>query len=436
MFWHTKSIKELMLELDTSVNGLSQEKAAQRLNESGKNQFESKKKKSFLKKLALCFWDKMTCILFIAAAVSYTVSRIAGESSIDAFIILAIVFLNGIVGAIQETKAEKSLEALKKLSSPETSVLRDGKKIRIPSCDTVCGDLIFLEKGCFVSADARVIESTALSTQESALTGEPNAVFKTSETLPQGDGHITSMHNIVWSGTSVVSGYGKAIVVATGMKSYVGTIAKMLDENETAKTPLQKKLAKTSGILGNAALLICLLIFIVSLLKGFAPAEMFLTGVSLAVAAIPEGLPAIVTIMLSFGVTKMVKRKAIVKKLPAVETLGCATVICSDKTGTLTQNKMKVSEIFGEQSITCSLFLLNNNFSSPTELALSEYAASHGADQKKIYAQNPRIAEIPFDSKTKLMATLHKTKTGYLAIIKGAPEIISCCIDDYPQNNG
>ncbi|MDD4125953.1 MAG: cation-translocating P-type ATPase [Eubacteriales bacterium] len=422
MLWQKETVKTVYGELATGENGISPEEAEKRLVKYGQNVLTEGKKDSFFKKVLLSFADVMTGVLFAAAAVSFTVSKIHGKSTLDAYIILAIVFLNSFISVIQENRAEKALEALKTLTSPTVRVIRSGIETVIDSRLAVPGDVLLFEKGCFIPADCRVTESCALITDESTLTGESQGVYKTVPPIKSGDKHLSSMHNMVWSGTTVTGGHGRGIAVATGMATRMGLIAGMLSETSRQKTPLQKRLAKTSTGLGNAALAICLVIFVFSILKGFPASEMFLTSVSLAVAAIPEGLPAIVTIMLSMGVTDMAKRKAVVKKLPAVETLGCSTVICSDKTGTLTQNKMTVTEWDGDTFLLSKLFALNNRLSSPTEQALYNFAASKIENIEKYRSERPIIAEIPFDSKTKIMITLHKDDNGYLAVLKGAPE--------------
>ncbi len=422
MLWQTKTVKAVFGELGTGENGLSPEEAEKRLAQYGENVLTEGKKDNIFKKVLLSLADVMTGVLFAAAAVSFAVSKINGETTADAFIILAIVFLNSFISVVQESRAEKALEALKTLASPTVRVVRGGSEAVIDSRLTVPGDILIFEKGCFIPADCRVTESYTLITDESTLTGEPHGVYKTVPPIKGGDKHLSSMHNMVWSGTTVTGGHGKGIAVATGMATRVGSIAGMLAENTRRKTPLQKRLAKTSTGLGNAALIICLVIFVFSVIRGFPASEMFLTSVSLAVAAIPEGLPAIVTIMLSMGVTEMARRKAVVKKLPAVETLGCSTVICSDKTGTLTQNKMTVTEWDGDTYLLSKLFAVNNRLSSPTEQALYNFSAQKLTDIDKYRAELPIIAEIPFDSKVKLMVTLHKEGELYLAVVKGAPE--------------
>ncbi len=361
----------------------------------------------------------MTVILLIAAVISFVTAYISGESTADTYIILAIVVLNSIIGVVQESRAEKALHALEKMTSPHACVLRDGIKAEIPKEDIVPGDIIIINKGDFVAADAYLIESVSLTADESPLTGESMPVEK-STSVSQKDAHITEIKNIVRAGTAICTGHGKAIAFATGMDSYMGHIAGMISKTEAQKTPLQIRLGKISGMLGNAALIICALIFVISLIKGFEPLEMFLTSVSLAVAAIPEGLPAIVTIILSIGVKQMADKKAVIKHLNAVETLGSAAIICSDKTGTLTQNKMTVTDYFGKKDTLAVLALLCNNNDSPTENALFNWGIKQGASIDGYV----KIKEIPFDSDKKYMLTLHKKGNEYIAVKKGAPEKI------------
>ncbi len=422
--WYSKKPDFIYKELGTSRDGLSSADASRRLREKGKNLLEHKKKKSIITRFLLAMTDKMTVILLIAAAVSFIASHISEEKNADPLIILMIVVLNAVIGVFQESKAEKALEALRSLSSPEATVIRDKKQIKIKSEDIVAGDCILLEKGCFVPADIRLTEANELIIDESALTGESLGVSKQADCLFPDSTHITDIHNMAWSGTAIVAGRGRGIAVETGMNTYVGSIAKMLDGGSVSKTPLQKRLSKVSGALGNAALIICAFIFIISIIKGLPSSEMFLTSVSLSVAAIPEGLPAIVTIVLSIGVQMMARRKAVVKRLPAVETLGCASVICSDKTGTLTQNKMTVTEVFGDGRRLSLPFILCNNFSSPTENALLDYAKKYISDTESIINKYERISEVPFDSKKKLMTTTHKYGSRYITYIKGAPDVL------------
>lgn len=422
--FHAKSLSFVYEKLSASSNGLTSKEAVKRLEKNGKNLLSQKKKRSVIVRFFAAMTDKMTLILLIAAAISFIASYINDESNADPVIILIIVVFNAIIGVIQENKAEKALEALSSLSSPEAVCVRDNKIVRIKSEDIVVGDIVLLEKGSFVPADIRLIESNELIIDESALTGESLGVVKNADCLCDENSHITELHNMAWSSTAIVAGRGKGIVVATGMSTYVGSIAKMLDDNTAVKTPLQKRLSKVSGALGNAALIICAMIFILSISEGMPISEMFLTSVSLSVAAIPEGLPAIVTIVLSIGVQMMARRKAVVKRLPAVETLGCASVICSDKTGTLTQNKMTVTEVYGDGKKLAMPFILCNNFSSPTENALLDYAKKILNDTEIIRQKYQRVKEIPFDSKKKYMITVHKSNNRFIYYIKGAPDVI------------
>ncbi|PKM63077.1 MAG: ATPase [Firmicutes bacterium HGW-Firmicutes-21] len=422
--WHSKTTAFICDKLNTSKEGLSSAEASARLNANGKNLLEHKKKKSVVTRFFIAMTDKMTVILLIAAAVSFAASAISGEKNADPLIILMIVVLNAAIGVFQESKAEKALEALRSLSSPETTVVRDKRAVKIKSEDIAIGDFVLLEKGCFVPADIRLTDSNELIIDESALTGESLGVNKQADILFPEKTHITDIHNMAWSGTAIVGGRGSGIAVATGMNTYVGSIAKMLDGDSGQKTPLQQRLSKVSGVLGNAALIICAVIFILSIIEGLPASEMFLTSVSLSVAAIPEGLPAIVTIVLSIGVQMMARQKAVVKRLPAVETLGCASVICSDKTGTLTQNKMTVTEVFGDAKKLSLPFILCNNFSSPTETALLDYAKMFVPDTDAIITKFERINEIPFDSKKKLMVTTHKYGSRFVIYIKGAPDVL------------
>lgn len=402
----------------TSVkSGLDSVEAEKRLKTDGKNTLSAKKKPSFFKKLLLSLCDRMTLILLIAAVISFIAAVIGGESKADTVIILAIVLINGILGVIQESKAEKALEALSRMTSPHATVIRDGKEREIPSEDIVKGDILVLKKGGFIPADGYVTEAYGLKADESALTGESMPVEKTDRPSPENAG-FHEIKNMVYSGTSVCGGKGKAIVTATGMNSYMGSIAGMLDDTANKKTPLQVRLGKTGAILGNWALFICGVIFVISLIRGLPIKDMFLTSVSLAVAAIPEGLPAIVTIILSIGVKQMADKKAVVKRLPAVETLGAAAVICSDKTGTLTQNKMTVTAFYGDEKKTAVFALLCNDKESPTENALYMWGKEKGAKAEN----HTRIKDVPFDSAKKYMITLHKGENGYIVIKKGAPE--------------
>jgi len=418
--WYHEDLKNLYSSLDSSKNGLTTEQAYKHAEKYGRNELATVKKKSFLRRFFEALADRMTIVLLIASAVSFVTSYISGDGYADSIIILVIVLVNGLIAVIQESRAEKALEALKKMTSPETSVFRDGKITKIPSSMIVPGDVFMLEKGDIVPCDARLIDSNELLLDESALTGESVGVFKDHKATPRENAPISEASNSVFTSAHVISGRGIALAVKTGMSSCVGEIAGMIS-GDSEKTPLQKRLAKLSVLLGNITIGICVLIFVFSLLKEMDIGEMFMTSVSLSVAAIPEGLPAIVTVVLSAGVQTMARRKAVVKRLPAVETLGCAQVICSDKTGTLTCNKMTVSSVYGNVEELIKAFALCNNDSSPTELALTAYVDS----VDEIRDKYPRVYEIPFDSVKKFMLTVNKSEKGYVVYLKGAPDVIS-----------
>ena len=440
--WHTKNIKEVEKELRTNIKtGLGDKDVLIRQDEFGKNKIEEGKKESLLVKFINQFKDFMIIILIIAAIISAVVSYLEGTGDyFDSIIIIAIVLFNGLMGLIQEAKAEKSIEALKKMSAPVAKVRRNGKVLTVNGEDIVPGDIVILETGCYVPADIRLINTYNLKVEESSLTGETEAVEKDENALfnnqkvPLGD-----MKNMVFAGTAVVNGHAEGIVTNIGMNTEVGKIASMIITNEAPQTPIQKKLSEVGKVLGIACIVICALIFVIGVIKKISVVEMFMTSVGLAVAAIPEGLPAIVTIILSIAVTKMAKRNAIIRKLPAVETLGSSKVICSDKTGTLTENNMKVVEIIGnknkilEYGALCCNCEINEGVveGEPTEVAIVKEAVKE--KQNKIL---PRICEIPFDSNRKLMTTVNELENGkYRIITKGAPEILLGICDYYEENN-
>lgn len=440
--WHTKNIKEIEKELRTNIKtGLGDKDVQIRQDEFGKNKIEEGKKESLLVKFINQFKDFMIIILIIAAIISAVVSYLEGTGDyFDSIIIIAIVLFNGLMGLIQEAKAEKSIEALKKMSAPVAKVRRNGKVLTVNGEDIVPGDIVILETGCYVPADIRLINTYNLKVEESSLTGETEAVEKDENALfnnqkvPLGD-----MKNMVFAGTAVVNGHAEGIVNNIGMNTEVGKIASMIITNEAPQTPIQKKLSEVGKVLGIACVVICALIFVIGVIKKISVVEMFMTSVGLAVAAIPEGLPAIVTIILSIAVTKMAKRNAIIRKLPAVETLGSSKVICSDKTGTLTENNMKVVEIIGnknkilEYGALCCNCEINEGVveGEPTEVAIVKEAVKE--KQNKIL---PRICEIPFDSNRKLMTTVNELENGkYRIITKGAPEILLGICDYYEENN-
>ena len=394
----------------------------------------------------------MIITLIIAAIISAVISKMNGESDyIDSIIIIAIVIFNAVMGLVQEQKAEKSLEALKKMSAPIAKVKRSGKVLEIESENVVPGDIVILETGSFVPADCRLINSYNLKIEESSLTGENVPEEKDATRILKSNTSMGDICNMAYATTIVVNGHGEAVVTETGMNTKVGKIAGMIIEDEAPETPIQKKLGEVGKILAIACIIICVLIFIIGIFKKIPIVEMFMTSVGLAVAAIPEGLPAIVTIMLSIGVTKMAKRNSIIRKLPAVETLGSSTVICSDKTGTLTQNKMtvvQVSNINGRANEEEQKFIMelgtmctdteeqySESIGEPTEVAITNFAIKNNLRKSELYEKMPRINDIPFDSTRKMMTTIHKMGKKYRIITKGAPDVlIKKCTKCY--NNG
>ncbi|MCI9016906.1 MAG: calcium-translocating P-type ATPase, PMCA-type [Clostridia bacterium] len=456
--WHTLSIDETRRNLRTNIKiGLTQEEVEKRREEFGENQLEDKKKESLIIKFLKQFNDFMIIILIIASIISAAMATLEGSNEyIDSIIIIGIVIFNAIMGLVQEAKAEKSLEALKKMSAPIAKVKRDGKNIQVKSEQIVPGDIIILEAGGYVPADCRLIKSSNLKIEEAALTGENLPVEKDAQIVLKKDISLGDTINMAFATTIVVNGHAEAIVTETGMNTKVGKIAKMIISDEAPETPIQKKLSEVGKTLGIGCLLICLAIFIIGIFKKIAPIEMFMTSVGLAVAAIPEGLPAIVTIMLSIGVTKMAKKNAIIRKLPAVETLGSSSVICSDKTGTLTQNKMKVVEVVDANG----KVVLENEYKfilgiasmctdceieyekqekvakgEATEIAIVNEALRIGENKEELYSEYRRINDIPFDSTRKLMTTIHKFGDQYRIITKGAPDVLLNRCKNYYYNN-
>ena len=444
--WHSSSVEEVSKKLKTNINiGLSEEEAQKRFERYGPNNLKEKKKESIFVKFIKQFNDFMIITLIIAAIISAVVSKLNGEADyIDSIIIVAIVIFNAIMGLVQEQKAEKSLEALKKMSAPNAKVRRNGRVQEIDATMVVPGDIVILEAGNYVPADCRLINSYNLKIEESALTGENIPSLKDSSKILKENTAMGDLCNMVFATTIVVNGHGEAIVVETGMNTRVGKIAGMIIEDESPETPIQKKLAEVGKILAIACIIICVLIFVIGIFKKIPIVEMFMTSVGLAVAAIPEGLPAIVTIMLSIGVTKMAKKNSIIRKLPAVETLGSSSVICSDKTGTLTQNKMTVTEVrncFGRANSNERKFILELGtmctdtteeringklgfVGEATEVAISNAAMEEGVSKSFLYDEMKRINDIPFDSKRKMMTTIHKYGNGYRIITKGAPDVL------------
>ena len=437
--WETLRKEEVLQKLKTDKRGgLAKEEVENRQKEYGKNKLKEKQKETILMKFIKQFNDFMIIILIIASIISAGVSYMQGENDyIDSIIIIAIVILNAIMGVIQETKAEKSIEALQKMTPRKTKVIREGKTKEINAEELVPGDIVILEAGNYVPADSRIIEAHNLKIEESSLTGETEAVTKNAEIICKKDVPLGDRLNMAYMSTIIVNGHGIAIVTDIGMNTKVGQIANMIIENEAPETPIQKKLGQVGKTLGIVCLVICFVIFLIGIVKNIEPMEMFMTAVGLAVAAIPEGLPAIVTIVLSIGVTKMAKKNSIIRKLPAVETLGSSNVICSDKTGTLTQNKMKVVEIYSKNQefatelaalcTDCDIDIEDNKKivkGEPTETALVEYALSINKDKNELNSKTPRINEIPFDSNRKMMTTIHRIGNKYRVITKGAPDIL------------
>ena len=445
--WYTLSTKEVEKQMQTNIEfGLNEKQVEDKQNRFGLNKLEEKKKESIVIKFIKQFNDFMIIILIIASIISAVVARLEGSNDyFDSIIIIAIVVFNAIMGLVQEAKAEKSLEALKKMTAPTCRVKRNGKISTIKSEQIVPGDIVLLEAGNYVPADCRLISSSNLKIEESSLTGETVPVLKDANCMLKEKTALGDMVNMAFSTTIVVNGHGEAIVTDIGMNTKVGKIAKMIITNEAPETPIQKKLGEVGKSLGIACLGICLLIFVIGLLKKIEPIEMFMTSVGLAVAAIPEGLPAIVTIMLSIGVTKMAKKNSIIRKLPAVETLGSSSVICSDKTGTLTQNKMQVTKIaningetndkeyikwlMGMATMCTDVEISRENgkmelTGEPTEKAIVNKALDEGQNKNELYNVMKRVKDIPFDSSRKMMTTIHKMPNGYRVITKGAPDVL------------
>ncbi|XZI43450.1 calcium-transporting P-type ATPase, PMR1-type [Clostridium perfringens] len=446
--WYKKSKNEILKDLDVDEkNGLSSTEALRRLEKYGKNKLETKKKKTLFKQFLSQLKDVMIYILIIAAIIS----AFLGEIS-DALIILLVIIINAVIGVVQESKAEKALDALKELSTPKALVKRDGSLKEILSEDIVPGDIVIIDAGRYIPGDLRLIDTANLKIEESAFTGESVPSEKDASFLPDKEIPIGDQNNMAFMSTLATYGRGVGVVVGTGMNTEIGKIAKMIEQEENDETPLQKKLSELGKILGFLAVGICILIFIISFFQGRDLLEMFLTSISLAVAAIPEGLPAIVAIVLALGVQRMVKKNAIIRKLPAVETLGSVSIICSDKTGTLTQNKMTVTTVYTNDSyIKESEFNLNDNESKllvdcmvlcndatyseksqtgdPTEIALLESPFKLNILKEKLEKEFKRIDEIPFDSDRKLMTTVNLVDDKKARVFtKGALDsILSIC---------
>jgi len=453
MKFYRANAEEVLKQMNTSENGLTEAEAAKRLEENGKNRLEAAKGKSIFRRFMEQLADPMIIILLAAAAVSGVMAAVEGHGFTDVIIILAVVIINAVLGVYQESKAEKAIEALQEMSAATSKVLRDGKVQVIHSEDLVVGDIILLEAGDAVPADARILESASLKIEEAALTGESVPVTKFIDIIYLREGEkdvpLGDRKNMMYMGSTVVYGRGKAVITATGMDTEMGKIADALAQAEDGQTPLQIKLAQLSKILTWLVLGICVIVFAVQIIRAGSfdfdlVLESFMIAVSLAVAANPEGLAAVVTVVLSIGVTNMSKRNAIIRRLTAVETLGCAQIICSDKTGTLTQNKMTVVDSFGEnESYLAAAMALccdaeidadANVTGEPTEAALVVWADKLELNKNDLKVKFPRVGEAPFDSGRKMMSTVHERGEDFVQYTKGAPDVIIQKCDFYLEN--
>lgn len=443
---YRQSVEEVLEELKTTEKGLTQREAAARQEKYGPNKLKEAAKATALQRFFKQLKDPMLIILLAAAAVSAATDFIAGESFTESIIILVVVLLNAVMGVIQESKAEAAIEALQTMTAAKCKVLRDEKTEVLESSNLVPGDVVILEAGDAVPADGRLIECASLKIEEAALTGESTPENKTVETIAK-DVTLGDRENMCYMGSTVVYGRGKAIITSTGMNTEMGKIAGVLSKTEQEETPLQKKLSQLGKMLSKAVLGICIFIFIFDLIVSGeftiqSVLKNFMVAVSLAVAAIPEGLATVVTVVLSIGVTNMSKRNAVVRRLTAVETLGCTQVICSDKTGTLTQNKMTVVEHTGDTKVLAEAMTLCNDAvfedggakGEPTEAALVNFGAAEGIIKSELEKTQPRVAEAPFDSGRKMMSTIHKCGDAFVQYTKGAPdEVLRRCIS-YEQD--
>ena len=439
---YLQSAEEVLCSQGSQRGGLTSQEAAARLEKHGPNRLQEAKKITNFQRFLQQLKDPMLLILMAAAAVSAVTSILSGEKLTEVIIILAVVLLNAVLGVVQESKAEAAIEALQTMTAATSKVLRDGKITVLHSADLVPGDVVILEAGDAVPADGRLLESASLKIEEAALTGESVPVNKTAEAIDaQGDVPLGDRKNMCYMGSTVVYGRGSAVITATGMDTEMGKIAGVLARTEQEETPLQRKLTQLGKTLSYLVLAICVFIFVFDLLvEGDYSLEAilktFMVAVSLAVAAIPEGLATVVTVVLSIGVTNMSKRGAVIRRLTAVETLGCTQVICSDKTGTLTQNKMTVVDHTGPQRLLATAMALCSDAAwteegaqgEPTEAALVNFAAETGLKKPLLEEQQPRVAEAPFDSSRKMMSTVHQIDGGFIQYTKGAPdEVLRLC---------
>ena len=448
MQYYQNSIDKAMQSLNTSVAGLTQEEVEKRLLENGKNELAKAKSKSLLSRFIEQLINPMILVLLAAAAISLIIAVLEGEgvhAYAEAGIIFAVVVINSVLGVFQESKAEKAIEALQEMSAATAKVRRGGVVLQIPAVELVVGDIVLIEAGDAVPADIRLIQSASLQIEEAALTGESVPVEKKTEALQDngnGDIPLGDRKNMAYMGSSVTYGRGEGAVTATGMHTEMGKIAGIIQSVKDSETPLQKRLTSLSKMLSAIVLGICAVVFVVRVfsvgeLNTLVVLDSFMLAVALAVAAIPEGLAAVVTIVLSIGVTKMAKHNAIIRRLTAVETLGCAQVICSDKTGTLTQNKMTVVDSFGDTKLLAKAMALccdsqlspsGDIVGDPTENALVAFALQEGFNKITLNTEFPRVAEAPFDSVRKMMSTIHETQGGYIQYTKGAPdEVLRVC---------
>ena len=443
---YRQSVEEVLEELKTTDKGLTQREAAARQEKYGPNKLKEAAKATALQRFFKQLKDPMLIILLAAAAVSAATDFIAGESFTESIIILVVVLLNAILGVIQESKAEAAIEALQTMTAAKCKVLRDEKTEVLESSNLVPGDVVILEAGDAVPADGRLIECASLKIEEAALTGESTPENKTVDTIAK-DVTLGDRENMCYMGSTVVYGRGKAIITSTGMNTEMGKIAGVLSKTEQEETPLQKKLSQLGKMLSKAVLGICIFIFIFDLIVSGeftiqSVLKNFMVAVSLAVAAIPEGLATVVTVVLSIGVTNMSKRNAVVRRLTAVETLGCTQVICSDKTGTLTQNKMTVVEHTGDTKVLAEAMTLCNDAvfedggakGEPTEAALVNFGAAEGIIKSELEKMQPRVAEAPFDSGRKMMSTIHKCGDAFVQYTKGAPDEVLRRCTSYEQD--